>query len=81
MPRAISNFPPRQKTLTNTQRGYGYKHQLLRRRWAPLVAAGIVDCARCGQRIAPGQPWDLGHDDADRSRYNGPEHRRCNRAR
>jgi hypothetical protein len=29
--------------------------------------------------ILPGQDWDLGHDDYDRSRYTGPEHRRCNR--
>jgi hypothetical protein len=39
-----------------------------------------VDCARCGERIEPGEPWDLGHDDVDRSRYTGPEHRRCNRS-
>jgi len=61
-------------------RGYGRRHQLLRARWAPIVATGTVDCARCHQRIPPGAPWDLGHDDTDRRRYTGPEHPACNRA-
>ncbi len=25
------------------------------------------------------EPWDLGHDDGNRSRYSDPEHRLCNR--
>jgi hypothetical protein len=33
----------------------------LRRQLAPVVAGGGVTCWRCGQRIAPGQAWDLGH--------------------
>jgi hypothetical protein len=63
-----------------TARGYGAAHQALRRRLAPDVTAGNVACWRCGQPIQPGQPWDLGHDDADRSQYRGPEHRAHNRA-
>jgi hypothetical protein len=62
-----------------TARGYGTAHQKIRARLAPVVAAGGVRCARCGRLIAPGQPWDLGHVDGDRSVYAGPEHRRCNR--
>ncbi|MFI7203312.1 hypothetical protein [Micromonospora aurantiaca (nom. illeg.)] len=63
-----------------TANGYGWQHQKLRARWKPIVATGTVPCARCGQLIPPGAPWDLGHDDHDRRRYSGPEHRRCNRA-
>lgn len=64
---------------STTARGYGGVHQALRKRWAHLVESGQVCCARCGLPIAPGSSWDLGHVDGDRSRYAGPEHRRCNR--
>lgn len=63
---------PKQST---TKRGYGRKHQKLRAQLAPKVEAGRYDCWRCGTPILPGQPWDLGHDDHDRSQYRGPEHR------
>jgi hypothetical protein len=65
---------------STTERGYGASHVATRRRLAPIVATGEVCCARCGQRILAGEPWDLGHVDGDRTRYAGPEHRRCNRA-
>ena len=64
---------------STTERGYGNEHQRLRKVWAPHVERGEVRCARCGRLIQPGTPWDLGHDDNDRSVYSGPEHRRCNR--
>jgi hypothetical protein len=69
-------MPPR----STTARGYGTQHQTLRKTWAPLVDAGQVTCPRCARPITPGQPWDLGHHDTDRTRYTGPEHRTCNRA-
>jgi hypothetical protein len=65
---------------TTTQRGYGAQHQAERKRWSPLVDAGLVICWRCNTLIQPGTHWDLGHDDHDRTRYQGPEHRRCNRS-
>jgi len=60
---------------STAQRGYDTRHNRIRERLKPLVLAGGVKCARCGLPILPGQAWDLGHDDQDRSRYTGPEHR------
>jgi hypothetical protein len=45
-----------------------------------LVEAGNVICWRCGELIGADEPFDLGHDDQDRSQYRGPEHQGCNRA-
>ena len=65
------------------RRGYDRQHRRTRADWAPAVAAGTVRCTRpeCGRLIAAGEPWDLGHDDYDRSITRGPEHANgCNRA-
>lgn len=60
------------------ERGYDAKHVAARAEVAPTVLAGLVDCWRCGEVIAPGEEWDLGH--LDDGRIGGPEHRgRCNR--
>jgi hypothetical protein len=67
----------RKLTPAQHQREYGYEHRSLRKRLAPLVAAGQFACAKCGKQIEPGQEWDLGHT-PDRS-GRAPEHRRCNR--
>ncbi|WP_433078893.1 hypothetical protein ACQP1P_38635 [Dactylosporangium sp. CA-052675] len=63
---------------TTGQRGYGLRHKTVRASWSAKVDRGEVDCARCGQPIEPGRPWDLGHTD-DRTDWTGPEHRTCNR--
>jgi hypothetical protein len=63
------------------ERGYGVQHQKLRARIArEIELSGGTECVRCGGWIALGEPFDLGHDDHDRSIYRGPEHVRCNRA-
>lgn len=64
---------------TRQQRGYHAAHDHERARLAPIVARGHTTCARCGQPIQPGTPWDLGHTD-DRTAWTGPEHATCNRS-
>lgn len=64
---------------TTSTRGYGAAHQAQRGKWRSTVEAGHATCARCGQPIAPGTPWDLGHTD-DRTAWTGPEHASCNRS-
>ena len=60
-------------------RKYGRRHREVRAEFAKLVAAGNARCARCGELIEPGTPWDAGHDDHQPSLYSGPEHAGCNR--
>ena len=65
---------------TRQERGYDARHDAERKRWVPRVATGNVKCWRCGDYIPADAPFDLGHDDHDRSRYRGPECVSCNRA-
>lgn len=62
---------------TRQQRGYDRRHERHRAAWAPKVATGTVQCARCGKTINPGQAWHDDHTD-DRSGYLGPSHANCN---
>lgn len=73
---------PRHRRGTRQQRGYGQQHQSLRAAWQERIDTGErVVCWRCEVTvIEPGDAWDLGHDDADRDRYRGPECLPCNRA-
>ena len=58
-------------------RGYDARHDATRKRWKPIVDAGLVNCWRCGGTLDPSS-WHLGHDDHDRSKYRGPECPPCN---
>lgn len=69
---------PRVKHGTTASRGYGSRHQRLRRQWDTTVQRGEAHCWRCHTWLPPGQPWHLGHDPVDRSVYRGPECPRCN---
>jgi hypothetical protein len=67
---------------TTAERGYDYKHVQLRRALLAAMPDG-QPCAGCGRPMFRSQAryLDLGHDDHDRTRYRGLEHRRCNRSR
>jgi hypothetical protein len=64
---------------STSARGYGWRHQQVKKRVGLLVASGAAFCTRCGEPIDPLDPWDLDHSD-DRSRWVGPAHRSCNRS-
>lgn len=68
------------KRGTTSERGYDGRHKRTRAAYEFAVTLGRVRCARCGLPIKPGDKWDLGHNDRDRRKYNGPEHADCNRA-
>ena len=64
------------KASTDARR-YWNSHRRERSAWPGRVAYGATPCARCGETIEPGDPWDLDHL-ADGSRR--PSHASCNRA-
>jgi Recombination endonuclease VII. len=59
-----------------TARGYGHRHQQLRRALLPYAYG--QDCPHCGLTMTPGQALDLDHTD-DRRGYRGMAHASCNR--
>lgn len=61
-------------------RGYDRNYDRERRHWAGRIRQGDISCWRCRQPIRPDEPWDLGHDDNDRTIIRGPEHQHCNRS-
>jgi hypothetical protein len=63
---------------STTERGYGAAHQAKRREYQRVVDAGAAECWRCTKEIKPGDEWQLGHDDHDRSKYKGIECVKCN---
>ena len=61
-------------------RKYGSaEHKRARTEARALVASGYAECSRCGEPIKPGEPFDVGHDDAYPHLYSGVEHPGCNR--
>ncbi|HEX3643357.1 MAG TPA: hypothetical protein VHV10_18890 [Ktedonobacteraceae bacterium] len=63
---------------TTVQRGYGQSHKRIRAMLLPMAIG--QPCPRCGETMWATDDLDLGHDDDDRSRYNGIEHAKCNRS-
>ena len=56
---------------------YGVVHKTMRKRLAPVVARGTIECARCGELIGPDSKWHLDHRDDGRG-WLGPSHESCN---
>ena len=68
----------RNARANTTSRGYGSKHQALRKQLLSEFEPG-QPCARCGQPIHTAADADLGHNDGQHG-YRGLEHSWCNRA-
>jgi hypothetical protein len=71
-------------TTRRTTKTYGHYHRLARAKWQRIINRGegvchATLCLEPNRAIPPGTPWDLGHT-PDGTRYNGPEHTRCNRS-
>jgi hypothetical protein len=82
--RGVKRGPNDGRSRLRFHGAHGNEHQLQRKRLAPIVARGAVRCTKCGQRIQPGEPWNLAHAHLPRAHelglYAGPQHARCNRA-
>lgn len=66
---------------TRQQRGYGADHNALRAHYQRRMDAGeVFYCWRCTTTRIDPKAWQLGHDDADRGKYRGPECIPCNSA-
>lgn len=66
-------------------KAYDAGHREERANWQALIDAGHpVNCRRCGKRIHPGQPMDLGHITdlalGGNPKDRRPEHASCNRS-
>jgi hypothetical protein len=82
--KSLVRVPETRRKYANTA------HRGARSRWAPLVASGLVRCARggacrraelvdgelLGGFISPLEKWHLGHPDSESA--GGPEHVVCN---
>ena len=62
---------------TRQQRGYDATHDAERARWGRIIELQGWPCARCPERIQPGEDFHLDHTD-DRTGYLGPSHVQCN---
>lgn len=78
-PQASPLTRARTRPRTTAEKGYGARHQRMRKRYEATIAQGQGVCWRCQLPIKAEEPWDLGHDDHDRTQYRGPEHVACNR--
>ena len=71
--RLVVQVTPKERHRKRLQnRKYGTaRHKRAREEARAFVASGFARCSRCGERPAPGEPFDAGHDD----RSSGPLHR------
>lgn len=76
---ACSNQASSRHVLSSDQRGYGYRHRMIRLNALTLMVDGDP-CARCGEPMHKSDRLDLDHTD-DRGGYLGLSHYRCNRAK
>ena len=70
---------PAQRKRVRSRKYSTARHRLARAEAQAFVASGFAKCARCGEPIAPGENFDVGHDDRYPWLHTGPEHLKCNR--